>query len=438
MCISTTRFPTLRVAMLATLLGAGAAQGQAVDERVSRCDALASYPADPGRYAAGVTDEQFAPGAAVDACRAAVDADPQLPRSWFQLGRSYWIAQRDEEALAAFVEAAKLGYAPAMKFIGDAYNEGRGLPPGEQQSLDTAIAWYKKAEESGFRDARRAVEESERVLASLRFDPSGFQNPNYMTRMYDGEFEKIENPILFLRYVRAFSEELGGTNIFFIDQDCQGMVTTLGSTINGFQQLSGYLTAAQTQEGMGEILLSLIASSYIDDQGMRDAGILMSRYKCNSPITRKIVNNVVGSYEQLPAIITASVGKPRTSGSPAQPTQDPVAPLNSEKIRGLYWGALSGRCGIENYPSKIDTCNRLLALIKSDQYKIVQCSYGPFYNDGTGYQIYMFWLNQTPKDFSSYDIPGGEHPFSILGKLAVERCPENSTKAAAALAANRP
>ena len=131
MCISTTRFPTLRVAMLATLLGAGAAQGQAVDERVSRCDALASYPADPGRYAAGVTDEQFAPGAAVDACRAAVDADPQLPRSWFQLGRSYWIAQRDEEALAAFVEAAKLGYAPAMKFIGDAYNEGRGLPPGE-------------------------------------------------------------------------------------------------------------------------------------------------------------------------------------------------------------------------------------------------------------------------------------------------------------------
>lgn len=423
--------------VLATAFAPQVAAGQDTADSISRCDTLASHPRDPSRYAAGVPDEEFAPGAAIEACQAAVDADPALPRLWFQLGRAYWIAERDEEAFAAFVEAATLGYAPAMKFIGDAYNEGRGLPEGEEQSLDTAIAWYQEAEKNGYREARLAIQEAEEVLASLRFDPSGFQNPEFMTRMYEGNFENIGNVILFLRYTRAFTEELGGTTIFFMDQKCQGMVTSLSSTINGFQQLFSYLMAAQTEEGMGDILVSLLASSYVDDQGIRDAGILMNRYSCDSQITRRIVDNVVGSYEKLPAIISASLGNPRAQKPAPGPDRDPVVPLYSEKVRILYWGVFAGRCGIENYPSKIDACNRLLSLMEADQHKIVECSYGPFNNNGTGYQVYNFWLDKTPEDFSLYTVPGEDHPFSILGKKAVKRCPDNSSEVETVFAATR-
>ncbi|MBY5841091.1 sel1 repeat family protein [Rhizobium leguminosarum] len=411
--------------LLAASFAASEASGASAQASIAHCDALASHPKDPGRYAAGVTDEQFAPGAAIEACKAAVDADPELPRSWFQLGRAYWLAQRDEDAFAAFVEAAKRDYAPAMKFIGDAYNEGRGLPKGEEQSLDTAVAWYQEAQNNGYKEAQQAIDEAQKVLASLRFDPSGFQNKEYMTRMYEGNFDNLGNPLQFLMYVGAFSEELGGTTVFFIDQDCQGMVTSLSGTINGVQRFVSFLQSMQSEEGMADVLIALFTSSWVQDQGKRDAGILMNRYSCKSPIARKIVENVVGSWEKLPAIIQASLGpkkKPR-----AKTSEEPsVVSLYQQKEYGLYWGAISGRCGIQNYPSKIDACNRVLALINSNEYKILTCSYGPYRKDGTGFRVYQFWSDRVPEGVPSYNVPGDEHPFGILGQRAVGKCPANT------------
>ena len=109
-------------------------------DALKKCDALASHPHDPGRYAAGVSDEQFAPGAAIEACEPAAKLNPELARVWFELGRSYWMGQRDKEAFNTFYEAAKRNYAPAMKYIGDAYLLGRGLPSGEQRDGQTGTA----------------------------------------------------------------------------------------------------------------------------------------------------------------------------------------------------------------------------------------------------------------------------------------------------------
>jgi hypothetical protein len=280
-------------------------------DALAKCDALASDPHDPGRYAAGVTDEQFAPGATIDACKAAVDANPDLARSWFQLGRAYWVGEHDTDAFSAFVQAAKRGYAPAMKYIGDAYSQGRGLPPGEEQSPDIALSWYKKAKGAGLREADKAIQDLSTAIASNTFNPSLFQNPSYMKRLYDGNFDAIDNPVMFFAYTKAFADEIGGTNVFFINQSCKGMVTALGGVINGFGQLLGYLQALQGENALANIFVSAIGSSFTQDQGERDAVILMDNYKCNSPITRRIIDNVVGSYQKLPTIVKATFANGR-------------------------------------------------------------------------------------------------------------------------------
>jgi hypothetical protein len=278
---------------------------------VAKCDSLAATPFDPGAYAAPVPDDRFAPGAAMEACKAAVDASPNLPRLWFQLGRAYWLANRDADAFAAFVKAAKQNYAPALKWLGDAYNEGRGLPVGEQQSLDTALSLYQRAYDGGYRTAAKAIDEAKSILTASRFDPGGFQNSSYMSLMYSGDFSRIDNPITFLAYVQAFSHELGGNNVYMTNQSCKGMVTSLSGMITGVQTLGAYINALQEDDGVLKALLSSILSSAIySDQGERDANILVDRYKCDGPITKRIVANVIGSYDKLPGLIRASLVSP--------------------------------------------------------------------------------------------------------------------------------
>jgi TPR repeat protein len=415
----------LAVCIAASFVWLSVGEVASSENDIGRCDTLASHPRDPGRYAAGVTDEQFAPGAAIDACRAAVEADPALGRAWFQLGRAFWIAERDSEAFAAFAEAAKRGYAPAMKFIGDAYRDGRGLPGNEKQSLDTAVAYYRLALKNGYRDAQQAIDDASSLIASLRLDPAAFQNQDYIKRIYEGNFDNLANPLQFLMYVGAFSKELGGNTIFFVDSDCRGMVTSLSGTINGIQRFVSFLHGMQSEEGMAQVVIALFTSGWVEDQGVRDAGILANLYSCKSPVTRRIVANIVGSWEKLPAIVQARLA-PKMEGSGGKPTDADHAPLHQQKTYALYWGAIAGRCGIQNFPSAIQACNRVLELIKSKNYKILHCSYGPFRSDGTGFEVYQFWSYQVPDSIASYQVPGDDHPFSYLGKQAVGACPKDT------------
>lgn len=289
------------------LLSSQRAWAGSQEDAIRQCDTLASDPRDPDRFAAPVPEDHFAPGLAIAACKAAVDADPTLGRSWFQLGRAYWLGERDADAFAAFVEASKREYAPAMKYIGDAYKDGRGLPDGEQPSPETALGWYKKARSAGFRAADQDIVEIQTQIAALTFRPELFQNPSYMTRLYSGDFNGLENPIMFFSYTHAFLEDLGGTNIFFMDKKCTAMVTALGSTVNTFGQLFGYLQTLSGDNPIGDLVVSAIGSHFTEDQGRRDAVILMDNYKCDSPVARRIIDHVSGSYNQLPTIVNAFV-----------------------------------------------------------------------------------------------------------------------------------
>ena len=221
----------LLLLLLPILVGGAPPSKEAV---VTACDNLASHPHDPGRHSAPVTDDQFAPGAAIEACERATQASPDLARLWFELGRSYWIATRDKEAFLAFVQAVKRDYAPAMKFIGDAYLEDRGLPTGERADINTALQWYQKSKNGGFKDADIAIKELNEELARNEFHPELFQNPKYISLIHSGNFDSIDDAIMFFAYVRAFTDELGGTNVFFIEPSCKPMITQLGTTIQNF------------------------------------------------------------------------------------------------------------------------------------------------------------------------------------------------------------
>jgi tetratricopeptide (TPR) repeat protein len=283
-------------------------------DALKKCDALASHPHDPGRYAAGVTDEQFAPGAAIEACEPAAKLNPDVARAWFELGRSYWIGQRDKEAFAAFVEAAKRNYAPAMKFLGDAYLEGRGLPSGQAQDGQTALKWYQKSADGRFADGIKAVEEVQAYIKKkgddeerarleaerAKFEASIFQNPQLMSRIYAGTWNGM-NKAEVAYYVQGFINTIGGTEPFFVNgQNCIPLVA--GTTTSGVVNL---VTEVMTSQVMGPggpnyfsntvgnqnkaIMSNLLKFT---DQGHRDAITLFNRYGCDSAVAHTVVENI--------------------------------------------------------------------------------------------------------------------------------------------------
>ena len=93
--------------------------------------------------------------------------------------------------------------------------------------------------------------------------------------------------------------------------------------------------------------------------------------------------------------------------------------LNEEKIDPLYWGVIAGSCLVRPAPG----CERVKRLVVSGDYNIIQCAYGPLNNDGTGFRTFSFWHDKVPDDPLGYGIKGDDHPFLVLGKMAVAKCP---------------
>jgi TPR repeat protein len=245
------------------------------------------------------------PGAAIEACERAARASPDLARVWFELGRGYWMANRDAEAFAAFVRAAKSNYAPAMKYIGDAYLEGRGLPSGEDQDVQIALQWYKKSNDGGFKEGGKAFQEATDYMYRNTFDQTIFQNQDYMARLYNDNFENIQTPILFMAYLRALVDELGGDKILYVDSNCKPLITAIGDTILSVIQAMSYLTILGDQNALIKGGFSILFSEYAEDQGKRDAVILVNRYGCKSAVAKKIVNNIIVSYSDINKSIPA-------------------------------------------------------------------------------------------------------------------------------------
>lgn len=117
------------------------------DPRIKECDELAGDQADPDRREGikGVKFGRIDARAAIAACLQAAEAQPQLRRLTYQLGRAYDKAERYREALAAYGKAADAGSAAAMNNLGALHENGQG----SKVDLQKAFALYERAAGTG-------------------------------------------------------------------------------------------------------------------------------------------------------------------------------------------------------------------------------------------------------------------------------------------------
>ncbi|MEE7455563.1 peptidase C14 [Methylorubrum populi] len=117
------------------------------DPRVKRCDELAAGTDDPDRPngVSGVKLGRIEASAAIEACRGASAAYPQLRRLAYQLGRAYDRADRSKEAFSAYDRAAKAGSVSAMNNLATLYENGQGV----KRAQGEAFRLYRQAGEGG-------------------------------------------------------------------------------------------------------------------------------------------------------------------------------------------------------------------------------------------------------------------------------------------------
>jgi TPR repeat protein len=114
---------------------------------VDRCDTLAGAGFDPDRprEARRVCLGQMDHRAALDACRAAVQAKPGERRFHYQLGRAFDAAGQYPEARASYARAMEMGSAAAINNLAALHENGEGVP----RSLQEAERLYRRAAEAG-------------------------------------------------------------------------------------------------------------------------------------------------------------------------------------------------------------------------------------------------------------------------------------------------
>ncbi|MEI9926532.1 MAG: hypothetical protein WDN44_00890 [Sphingomonas sp.] len=261
----------------------------------ARCAELASDPNDPGRAAKPVPDDQMVPIQAIAACEAAVRLDPDDAQLRFEVGRAYWLARRNAEAVEQFATASDLGYRVADKFLGDAYFFGRGLPPGEERNFRAALDWYKSARDAGYAGAGDLVEIAAETIRRNTFDPSQFQNGELMKLAYEGRLEDASSPIALAFYLQGVVSRLDDEQTVFMDPKCKPLLNIIGNfVIENGQILAIAKVLAEKKDGL-TAGIDFLAGSIYRDQGSRDGVILWDEdhYGCDSAVTKQIVNNIM-------------------------------------------------------------------------------------------------------------------------------------------------
>ncbi len=87
-------------------------------QEVTECDRLTAHGRDPGHVAPPVTRAEMDKDAAIEACLAALEADPDNPRLNYQLGRAYGYSGRGEEAMPYRLKALEADYPQSTFVIG--------------------------------------------------------------------------------------------------------------------------------------------------------------------------------------------------------------------------------------------------------------------------------------------------------------------------------
>ena len=88
------------------------------ERAVTECDRLAAHPDDPEAVAEGLRRAEMDLPAAIEACRAAVEADPDNPRLNYQLARVYGYSGRHEAGQPYRDAALAAGYPQSLFVVG--------------------------------------------------------------------------------------------------------------------------------------------------------------------------------------------------------------------------------------------------------------------------------------------------------------------------------
>ena len=97
-------------------------------QEVTECDELAGHYEDPHKVVPGKGQSDIADfPAAIEACKAALAADPDNPRLNYQLGRLYGYSGRGDEAMPYRNKAIEAGYPQSLFVIGFIYVTGQNI-----------------------------------------------------------------------------------------------------------------------------------------------------------------------------------------------------------------------------------------------------------------------------------------------------------------------
>ena len=126
---------------------------EVADDPVSRCDRMAGDPLDLDREVPGIAFD-FVDGArAAEACAEAIAASPDTPRLRYQLARALDKTKDHANAFAEYQSAADAGYRFAVRALGRAYLDGRGVA----RSVSAALEQLETASAAGVSLASREL-----------------------------------------------------------------------------------------------------------------------------------------------------------------------------------------------------------------------------------------------------------------------------------------
>jgi TPR repeat protein len=264
---------------------------------IDKCDELASDPFDPGRMKKGVPDGDIALGEAIAACTEAARLAPNIARLHYQAGRVLQLANRRDEAFGAFLEAADLGYAPAVKGVGDSYVDGKGLPPGEPQSIERAAELFEQSWHAGYAPAEDASREAREHLRQITFSSEGFQNKEYIERLYYGDFGNIDTDFAFAIYALRMFQELDSEQVVDHDPSCKPLLHREGQITIAASAISGFLVEVQRAASgsrPGEIIPRVGWAIFTYKQGEQDTYLIIKPkgWGCDSDVGRTILGNL--------------------------------------------------------------------------------------------------------------------------------------------------
>lgn len=147
-------------------------------KKASPCDLQAADPADPEkpRLLPGVADADVMPEKAIEACLAAVKADPKSRRFKFQLGRALLLGGLSTNAAKILTPLAESGYGGAQAYLARLFASGIGVG----KDVDRANRLSVSAKDNGYDSASTTQRENDTPL-----DLSGYRNSRLIRNVYD-------------------------------------------------------------------------------------------------------------------------------------------------------------------------------------------------------------------------------------------------------------